>query len=116
MLDPNQICLDFVLVLPNNSRVKLFGRALPALVRICRALPPLIEDVVSLLMQLGRVCMAVASLDTSSTASSIRYQVSPMNCADYEKSIKFSHQMLCFQVQQAFAEILERAVLNTNVY
>ncbi|XP_026287192.1 integrator complex subunit 2 [Frankliniella occidentalis] len=102
-------------VLPNNSRVKLYGRALPALVRICRAFPPLIEDVVSLLMQLGRVCMAVASLDTGSTGSAMRYQ-SVADCAKYEQSIKLSHQLLCLNVQQAFSEILERAVLSTNVY
>lgn len=104
-----------VSVLPDNSRIKLYGRALPALVRICRAFPPLIDDVVSLLMQLGRVCMAVASLQTGSSASAIRYQ-STVNCAKYEQSLKFSHQLLCLQIQQAFVEILERAVLQTKFY
>lgn len=59
--------------------------------------------------------MAVASLDTGSSASAIRYQ-STINCAKYEQSLKFSHQLLCLQIQQAFSEILERAVLSTNVY
>ncbi|EEC07439.1 integrator complex subunit, putative, partial [Ixodes scapularis] len=45
-------------VLPSYQRPLLFLPALPALVRMCRAFPPLAEDVAVLLLQLGRVCLS----------------------------------------------------------
>eukprot|EP00058_Branchiostoma_floridae_P020274 XP_002605764.1 hypothetical protein BRAFLDRAFT_114421 [Branchiostoma floridae] len=42
-------------VLPSDSRQKFCLATLPALVRICRAFPPLTQDVVSILLQLAQI-------------------------------------------------------------
>ena len=52
-------------VLSSEKQVDFYLRTLPCLPRICTAFPPLCEDTISLLMQLGRVCRAHLALSTS---------------------------------------------------
>ncbi|XP_066297734.1 integrator complex subunit 2-like [Branchiostoma lanceolatum] len=52
-------------VLPSDSRQKFCLATLPALVRICRAFPPLTQDVVSMLLQLAQI---TASSNPGSTS------------------------------------------------
>ena len=49
-------------VLSAEFRTELFIPCLPALVRICEAFPLLVDDVVALLVHLGRVCLSFADL------------------------------------------------------
>ncbi|GLH03424.1 Integrator complex subunit 2 [Gryllus bimaculatus] len=98
-------------VLPSASRAKLFGPSLPALVRICEAFPPLTEDVVSLLMQLGRVCVSETSLtgamqigDSSATTDREDKETADTNLA------------LCRLVEDTFLDILSKAVLRNKIY
>ena len=51
-----------VLVLTSEERQQLFPQVLPAFVRFCKAFPPLIEDVVGLLLQYGRIVASQRSL------------------------------------------------------
>ncbi|KAK9504230.1 hypothetical protein O3M35_010608 [Rhynocoris fuscipes] len=48
-------------VLPKQNRKEMFIGTRNCLVRICRAFPPLVEDVCSLLFQLGRICKSEAA-------------------------------------------------------
>ncbi|XP_063236508.1 integrator complex subunit 2 [Bacillus rossius redtenbacheri] len=82
-------------VLPCSSRALLFEPVLPSLARICRAFPPLVDDTVSLLMQLGRVCEAQRSL------------AGPRGDPDEE---------LCVRVRETFSAIVRQAVLREKVY
>ena len=43
-------------VLPSDLRLELFQPVLKSFVRICIAFPSLLEDITSLLLQLGRIC------------------------------------------------------------
>ena len=52
-------------VLPSNGRTEIYLPALPALVRIGTAFPPLVDDIVSFLVQLGRVCLSQSCLHSS---------------------------------------------------
>ena len=52
----------FFLVLTSEERQQLFPQVLPAFVRFCKAFPPLIEDVVGLLLQYGRIVASQRSL------------------------------------------------------
>lgn len=98
-------------VFPSSSRGKLFAPALPALVRICEAFPPLTEDVVSLLMQLGRVCVSETSL---TGAIQVEY---PSVTSDREDKITAdSNLVLCRLVEDTFTEILTKAVLKNKIY
>lgn len=105
--------LFIISVLPSWSRSELFGPCLPALVRICEAFPPLVDDVVSLLMQLGRVCMSEASL-TARQDGSVQSSITGRN-SDGKISAVDNH-ILCLKIQDTFADILSRAVLKVKIY
>ena len=78
--------------LPSQDRVSLFMPILPALTRISFAFPPLAEGAIDLLVQLGRVSSAQAAL------------------GDNEANI------LCQEVNATFANLLQKAVLQSSVY
>lgn len=80
-------------VLPTDTRAQLFRPVLPCLVRICGAFPPLSEDTVSFLVQLGRVASAQAALDNHEL-----------------------NDLLCDEVHEAFRQVLQNAVLKYSVY
>lgn len=80
-------------VLPTSTRASLFRPVLPALVRICGAFPPLADDTISFLLQLGRVATAQASLE----------------------SIE-ANDLLCAEVHLSFQQVLRSAVLSSSVY
>lgn len=107
------LCLYIISVLPSRSRRELFGPCLPALVRICEAFPPLVDDVISLLMQLGRICMSEASL----TARQDGLVLSSVNGGNSDGKISAAdNHTLCLKIQATFADILSRAVLKVKIY
>lgn len=79
-------------VLPATDRVSLFMPVLPALTRICSAFPPLAEGATDLLLQLGKVSSAQAALG--------------------DKAAK----VLCQEVNKTFSTLLQKAILQSNVY
>jgi len=101
------VCLFIISVLPSWSRAELFAPCLPALVRICEAFPPLVDDVISLLMQLGRICMSEESLTS--------WQDWTGGNRDNE-IIAVDNHILCLKIQVTFANILSRAVLKVKIY
>nr|CAD7423644.1 unnamed protein product [Timema monikensis] len=91
-------------ILPSVSRAQLFTPVLPSLVRICRAFPPLVDDTVQLLLQLGRMCEAQKSLIGSMPSH-----------ADFESDMKLN-EMLCDESRRTYIHILKEAVLKVQVY
>ncbi|KAL3271565.1 hypothetical protein HHI36_022040 [Cryptolaemus montrouzieri] len=92
--------------LSSAQRVKLFKPILPALVRISEAFPPLVPDVMNLLMQLAKISESQASLASHFDAH-------------FGKSLEISAQEsteLCDLTQRTFSEILDKAVLKSKVY
>lgn len=79
-------------VLPARDRVMLFMPVLSSLTRICLAFPPLAEDTIGLLTQLGRVSSAQAALGDKSA------------------------ETLCREVNATFSSLLQKAVLQSRVY
>lgn len=76
-----------VLVLPSNGRTEIYLPALPALVRIGTAFPPLVDDIISFLVQLGRVCLSQSCLHSSydhRIVSSLLRQLDREMCVDEE--------------------------------
>lgn len=78
--------------LPSKDRVSLFMPILPALTRISFAFPPLVDSAIDLLVQLGRVSSAQAALGDDSA------------------------EVLCQEVNATFSNLLQKAVLQANVY
>lgn len=99
-------------VLPSVLRTQLFLPVLPALVRICEAFPPLVDDTVSLLMQLGRICASEASLSYPRDVCVGQWS---MLC-DEDKARTQANDKLCVEVKRTFDSILKRAVLKTKNY
>lgn len=91
-----QLIFFFFSVLPIETRTELFLSILQSLARICEAFPPLVEDIINLLMQLGRVSKSQASLNSN---------------LDME-----ANQLICYEVKKTFNLIMSRAVLKGNVY
>ena len=56
-------------VLPSETRPEFFMATLPALTRIARAFPPLCDDIVALLVQVGQICQAQLSCFTHEGAA-----------------------------------------------
>lgn len=86
--------------------MKLFKPILPALVRISEAFPPLVDDIVNLLMQLARICESQSSLASHFDAH-------------LGKGLEVSAQEskeLCKLVKSAFSDILDKAVLKPTIY
>jgi hypothetical protein len=82
-------------------------------VRICEAFPPLVDDVISLLMQLGRICKSEESL-TAWQDGSLFSSMTGGN-SDHE-IIAVDNHILCLKIQVTFANILSRAVLKVKIY
>lgn len=79
---------------------------LPSLVRISEAFPPLIDDIVQLLTQLAKICDSQASLASHFDAYDGRDNEI---CAHESKE-------LCDLTQLTFRQILNKAVLKTDIY
>ncbi|XP_045468840.1 integrator complex subunit 2 [Harmonia axyridis] len=89
-----------------GQRIKLFTPILPVLVRISEAFPPLVPDIMNLLMQLAKTSESQASLASHFDAH-------------LGKSLEISAQdsrELCDLIQKTFSQILDRAVLKPDVY
>ncbi|RZF41357.1 hypothetical protein LSTR_LSTR000071 [Laodelphax striatellus] len=88
-------------VLSSTSRAELFSSTLQSLVCICVAFPPLVDDVIALLMQLARITIAEASRS---------------NTISFSFREPGSEQHLLSQIQEAFEQILLNAVLKVKIY
>ncbi|XP_075220865.1 integrator complex subunit 2 isoform X2 [Lycorma delicatula] len=105
--------MTLLTVLSSSNRLELFQPSLPALVRICEAFPPLVDDVVALLTQLGRISMAEASRSTSACLTLDE---------GYNPDLRYTgvtntmNDCLVGEIQYTFAQILERAVLKIKIY
>ncbi|CAB0002154.1 unnamed protein product [Nesidiocoris tenuis] len=100
-------------VLPRAARIELFSSTLDCFVRICEAFPPLIDDVLSLLLQLGRVCKSEDSLagswswpnPTSDTMLGKRYS-----------AICDTSATLAYHIELTFDRIMNNALLDRLAY
>ena len=105
-------------VLTAEERQQLFPPVLPAFVRFCKAFPPLMEDVVGLLLQYGRIC---ASEDSLQPPLTINGGLSPdlvngLNSITSDPKERQRLESLPQQVQDTFAAILDNSVLEKRLY
>lgn len=102
-----------ITVLPAEFRIELFIPCLPALVRICEAFPLLVDDVVALLIHLGRVCTSFACAEGNRPArltcfSKIGFEV--------QGNVIAQNNFLVGEIQKTFENILKCSVLKTKMY
>ncbi|XP_064461086.1 integrator complex subunit 2-like [Ornithodoros turicata] len=106
-------------VLPGYQRPLLFLPSLPALVRMCKAFPPLSEDVSILLLQLGRVCL---SQECTAAPPQLGFSANQLDKCGGNAEIKSvlerlpTNSALCRAIQKSFADLCDSAVLNRAIY
>lgn len=101
-------------VLSNDVRVEMFRAILPCVVRFAEAFPPLLDDCILFLMQLGRIAESQSALGRSislptlslSPGSRVRVQTRRAQCA--EKLIE--------EIQETFSKLLDEAVMKPQIY
>ena len=123
----------FSAVLSCEERQQLFSPVLPAFVRFCKAFPPLIEDVVGLLLQYGRISASENSgqpltLDhglASKIAEIKSTNSSPRHTTDlngFEEDFNLEHATveqnihLTQPVLDVFQKILSDSILEKRLY
>ncbi|XP_049865631.1 integrator complex subunit 2 [Pectinophora gossypiella] len=103
-------------VLPSDLRLELFQPVLKSLVRICTAFPSLLEDITSLLLQLGRICESQASLGHCWNDANILGEGAYV-ASDVQPETKvLVAEVLCRDIKMTMQEILQKALLNDKLY
>ena len=115
------LCYSSFSVLTAEERQQLFPPVLPAFVRFCKAFPPLMEDVVGLLLQYGRICASEDSLQplTINGGGLSPDLVNGLNssmAASADPKERHRLESLPQQVQDTFAAILDNSVLEKRLY
>jgi len=88
---------------------------LPSLVRFCKAFPPLSEDVISLLVQFGKICASEKCLETfPSDKLSSWNPFQDFERPDQEKSDEDDD--VSTKIRKTFSLILENSVLEKRLY
>ncbi|PZC78825.1 integrator complex subunit 2 [Helicoverpa armigera] len=103
-------------VLPSDLRLELFQPVLKSLVRICTAFPSLLEDITSLLLQLGRICESQASLGHCWNDTSILGEGAYVPSEVQPESKVLVAEVLCRDIKVTMSEIVEKALLNDKLY
>ncbi|XP_063376210.1 integrator complex subunit 2 [Cydia fagiglandana] len=103
-------------VLPSDLRLELFQPVLKSLVRICTAFPSLLEDITSLLLQLGRICESQASLGHCWNDTQILGEGAYVASETQPKSKVLVAEVLCRDIKVTMSEIVQGALLNDKMY
>ncbi|XP_052756874.1 integrator complex subunit 2 [Galleria mellonella] len=103
-------------VLPSDLRLELFQPILKSLVRICTAFPSLLEDITSLLLQLGRICESQASLGHCWNDTNILGEGAYVASDVQPKTKVLIAEVLCRDIKLTMSEIIQKALLNDKIY
>ena len=115
-------------VLTSLERNLLFPPILPAMVRFCKAFPPLIEDVIGLLLQYGRICASESCMNgavspknfdmtgNSPIEGNVKEDSLDDQIKDIANTIIPTNASLAYQIQLTFTSILENSVLEKRIF
>lgn len=113
-----KLCLNtlstLVGLLTNDTRVEMFLSILPCIVRFGEAFPPLIEDCVLLLMQLGRIAESQAALGRSISLPSL--SLSPCSRIRIQSRRAQYVDKMVDEIRKTFLKLLDEAVLKPRIY
>ena len=99
------------------------------MVRFCKAFPPLIEDVVALLLQYGRICASESCMNgavspktfdmtgsSPTDGGSVKEDILNEQMKDIADTISPTNASLAYQIQITFTSILENSVLEKRIF
>lgn len=101
-------------LLTSDTRIEMFRSILPSLVRFAEAFPPLIEECVLILMQLGRLADAQSSLGRSISLPSL--SLSPCSKIRVQSRKALSVDKMMDEIRETFGNLLDEAVLKPKIY
>lgn len=101
-------------LLTSDTRIEMFRSVLPALVRFAEAFPPLIEECILILMQLGRLTDAQSSLGRSLSLPSL--SLSPCSKIRIQSRKALSVDKMMDEIRETFGQLLDEAVLKPKIY
>lgn len=101
-------------ILSKDTRIEMFRAVLPCIVRFAEAFPPLLEESILFLMQLGRIAESQSALGQSislpilslNPTARIRSQTRQTQYAD----------QLVEEIRETFSKLLDEAVLKPRIY
>ena len=93
------------LVLPTQGRTEIYLPSLPALVRIATAFPPLLEDIISFLVQLGRICLSQSCLHGSYDHRIVSSMLRQMDRDGSEEETNEQEEDICINRKEELVEI-----------
>lgn len=96
-------------ILSSDMRIEMFRPILPCIIRFSEAFPPLIDECVLLLMQLGRIVESQHALGRSQAVPALLGKVGSTNKL---KTVA----KLADEIKETFGVMLERAVLEPRIY
>lgn len=116
-----KLCLNTLLtllgILSNDTRVEMFRAVLPCVVRFAEAFPPLLDDCMLLLMQLGRLAGSQTALGRSiALPATLMVAVSPCSRVRAQTRQAQQAESLVEEVRVTFARLVDEAVLKPTIY
>ncbi|XP_050071811.1 integrator complex subunit 2 [Anopheles maculipalpis] len=101
-------------VLSGDTRIEMFRAVLPCIVRFAQAFPPLLDECIQYLLQLGRIVQSQAALGRSTSLPSLYVG---QDCKRRSQSGQLQHaESLVDEVRETFAKLLDAAVLSPKIY
>jgi integrator complex subunit 2 len=87
----------------------MFQAVLPCIVRFGEAFPPLLDDCILFLMQLGRIAESQTSLSRSVSMPTLYFN-SGTKLTQHNKKVQSSEKLVA-EVAETFSKLLDKAVL-----
>uniref|UniRef100_A0A182PAA8 Integrator complex subunit 2 n=1 Tax=Anopheles epiroticus TaxID=199890 RepID=A0A182PAA8_9DIPT len=101
-------------VLSGDTRIEMFRAVLPCIVRFAEAFPPLLDECIQYLLQLGRIVQSQTALGRSTSLPSLFVG---QDCKRRTQSGQMQHaESLVDEVRETFTKLLDAAVLSPKIY
>jgi integrator complex subunit 2 len=101
-------------ILSSDARIEMFRAILPCIVRFAEAFPPLIDDCIQFLMQLGRIAESQADLGRK-TESMPAVIFNRIKLDEHAKKTK-NAEKLVDEIRETFSKVCEEAVLKPKIF
>lgn len=113
-----KLCINTLItllgILSTNSRIEMFRPILPCIVRFAEAFPPLLDDCVQFLMQLGRIIesQAVIGRKTEPLSSIIHFNRPRIGYDDSDKGT----ELFIEEIRDVFTKLCIEAILKPKIF
>lgn len=113
-----KLCISTLLtllgILSGDARIEMFRAVLPCIVRFAEAFPPLLDDCLTFLMQLGRIAESHAVLGRKS--ESMPAAIFNRIKLDEHSATAKNAEKLVEEVRETFSKMCTEAVLKPKIY